>query len=229
MLKQIPFGQPILVGHHSEQRDRNYRKRAGAKIDKAMHERDKASYYEDRARAAENNTAIYTEDPEAIIKLKEKIEKAEKVQEIMKAANKIVRKKSLSDDEKIIEISKIDGISESKAKELLMPDFCGRFGFPDYALTNNNANIRRMKQRLIKLEKISTQETTEIKIGEVTIRDNVEDNRVQIFFLGKPSEEIRSFLKTNGFRWSRFNAAWQRHRSSWAMDLAKKAAKITEK
>lgn len=28
-LRAIPFGQPILVGHHSESRDRSYRARAG--------------------------------------------------------------------------------------------------------------------------------------------------------------------------------------------------------
>jgi hypothetical protein len=27
-LRAIPFGQPILVGHHSEKRDRNYRAKA---------------------------------------------------------------------------------------------------------------------------------------------------------------------------------------------------------
>ena len=26
-LSVIPFGQPILIGHHSEKRDRNYRRR----------------------------------------------------------------------------------------------------------------------------------------------------------------------------------------------------------
>ncbi len=33
------------------------------------------------------------------------------------------------------------------------PDFCGRTGFPDYALQNNNANIRRIKQRIEELSR----------------------------------------------------------------------------
>ena len=35
MADGIPFGQPILVGHHSEQRDRNYRERIRNHFDKA--------------------------------------------------------------------------------------------------------------------------------------------------------------------------------------------------
>ena len=225
-LKQIPFGQPILVGHHSEKADRNFRARAGAKIDRSMAERDKASYYEEKAQAAENNTAISSDDPEAVVKLQEKLNQAEEIQVIMKAANKIIQKKKLSDEEKIIELVKIDKISKETAKLLLAGDCMGCIGFPSYKLINNNANIRRMKERIAHLKRVSTQETTELKIGNVTICDNVEENRVQIFFPGKPSEEIRSFLKSNGFRWCRYNSAWQRHRSTWAQNLAKEAVKM---
>jgi len=163
-LKQIPFGQPILCGHHSEQRDRNFRARAGAKIDKAMGERKKADYYEEKAQAAENNTAISSDDPEAVVKLQEKLNQAEEIQVIMKAANKIIQKKKLSDEEKIIELVKIDKITEKTAKGILAPDCMGCIGFPSYKLINNNANIRRMKERIAHLKRVSTQETTELKM-----------------------------------------------------------------
>ena len=35
-------------------------------------------------------------------------------------------------------------------------------------------------------------------------------NRLQILFDGKPDEETRAALKSNGFRWSPKNQAWQR-------------------
>ena len=38
--------------------------------------------------------------------------------------------------------------------------------------------------------------------------------RLQLFFDGKPDEEIRTILKHNGFRWSGKNKAWQRHLNS---------------
>jgi len=39
---------------------------------------------------------------------------------------------------------------------------------------------------------------------------NEEANRLQLVFEGKPSEEFRTMLKKNGFKWSPKNGAWQR-------------------
>lgn len=52
MASAIPFGQPILVGHHSEHRDRNYRDRIHNTFGKAFNELDKAKHYEGRAATA---------------------------------------------------------------------------------------------------------------------------------------------------------------------------------
>lgn len=53
----IPFGQPVLVGHHSEGRDRRYRARIGAKMDKAVELDQESRDAERRAAAAEGNQA----------------------------------------------------------------------------------------------------------------------------------------------------------------------------
>lgn len=49
MASAIPFGQPILVGHHSEGRDRRYRDRIHNTFGKAFATMDKADYYEEKA------------------------------------------------------------------------------------------------------------------------------------------------------------------------------------
>ena len=49
MASVIPFGQPILVGHHSEKRDRNYRGRIHDTFGKAFAALDKAKHYEEKA------------------------------------------------------------------------------------------------------------------------------------------------------------------------------------
>lgn len=48
----IPFGQPILIGHHSEGRDRRYRARIDTKYQKSFETEKKAKYYEQRAQAS---------------------------------------------------------------------------------------------------------------------------------------------------------------------------------
>ena len=214
----IPFGQPILVGHHSEGRDRRFRDKIHNTFGKSIEEQNTAAYYKQKAASAASNHAIFSDDPEAVAKLKEKIAGLEKLQEIMKAANKIINRKAGKKEEKITEL---ESLKIPNPARLLEPDFCGRLGFPSYALTNNNANLRTAKQRLEQLQKQEAQETTEKEINGIRIVDNVEDNRLQIFFPSKPSEEIRGKLKSWGFRWSPMVGAWQRHRSNAATYAAK--------
>lgn len=210
MADVIPCGQPILIGHHSERSDRNFRNRIHNKMKKSVEEADKSEYYEKRARAAESNQAISSDDPKAIEKLQLKIEQAQKKQEIMKACNKIVKNKKLSNDEKILKIMDLN-LTSTIATKLLQPDYMGHIGFPAYAIQNNNANISRMKKRLESLKISEMAETKEKEYNGFKVVENVEENRIQLIFDYKPDYETRSLLKRNGFRWSHYNKAWQRH------------------
>lgn len=208
----IPLGQPILVGHHSEGRHRRDIKRIDAGMRNSIACDKKADYYDQKVDNLENGTTIFSDDPEAVTKLKEKIADAQKTQEIMKGANAIVRKilkKGTPFDLELLQaLGKLTG---SKTPETLLEgDSCRRTGFPDYMLTNNNANISRMKKRVAELEKKQGEETKSYMIGEVEIVENVEENRLQILFPGKPDEETRTRLKSHGFRWAPSNKAWQR-------------------
>jgi hypothetical protein len=209
MFSVIPFGQPIQVGHYSEKRDRNHRARAARHLDKACELAEQAKDLSRRAEAAANNAAIFSDDPQATEKLADKIARLEKRQELMKAANKLVRKQ---DRAGLLAM----GFSETRVTLLFTPDFCGRLGFPDYAITNNGANIRRMKERITHLEKHAQDESSEKEIGDVRIVDSVEDDRVQIYFPGKPPSPIISSLKSYGFRWTPSLGCWQLNRSNQA-------------
>jgi len=209
----IPFGQPILVGHHSEGRHRRTLARADSAMRRGIEATDKADYYAGKA-AGVGTGGISSDDPEAVTKLLEKIEKAEKAQAFMKDCNKIIRDKRAGSTEEKAREAKIlrlraEGIGEATAKTMLEPDCHGVAGFAAYQLQNNNANIRRMKQRVEILRQRPT-ETTETERSGVKIVENAEENRIQLVFDGKPSAEIRSILKSEGFRWSPFNTAWQR-------------------
>lgn len=218
-LDAIPFGQPILVGHHSETRDRNYRNRAVGKIDKAISLDKQASDLERRAESAASNRAISSDDPNAPDKLRERIAELECKQERMKATNKIIagKPKYQSTPEKIAALADLLSISEPTAANLFMPDCMGCIGHAGWELSNNNANIRRLRQRLAEVEAAAAQreasggaETTETEYDGFTVCEDVDMNRVQIIFPGKPDEGTRSLLKSHGFRWAPSVGAWQR-------------------
>lgn len=219
MADVIPFGQPILIGHHSEKRDRAYRGRIENTFRKAFEEQDKAAYYARRAEAAASNRAIFSDDPSAAEKLSDKIARLEKQQELMRAANKAIRK---GDDEALRDL----GFDDARITLLKQPDFCGRIGFADYQLTNNSANIRRLKQRLERVSEAQAAPEITLEGANARFEDCPPENRVRLFYPGKPSEEIRSRLKSNGFRWSPTNGAWQAFRNCRTIEIAKKEAGI---
>ena len=137
----IPLGQPILVGHHSEKRHRSHLKRIDQHFAEAQEHHDKAEYFRRRAAAAESNRAIFSDDPDATEKLVDKIERLKKRQGVMKRANQLIRK---ADRDGLADL----GFSDETIAKLFNADFTGRVGFPNYALTNNSANIRRLEKRL---------------------------------------------------------------------------------
>lgn len=82
---EIAPGQPILVGHHSERMHRNLIKRAHSDIRKSIELDDKSKFYSNRADSVEESKVIYNDDPNAIEKLKDKLERLENQRESIKA------------------------------------------------------------------------------------------------------------------------------------------------
>lgn len=219
MAAVIPFGQPILVGHHSEKRDRNYRAKIDRTFRKSFEAMEKAKHYEEKA-ASVGMGGISGDDPEAVAKLRAQLESLERGQEIMKAANVAIRR-GKHEEERIVALMAL-GFSECKARELLKPDFCGRIGFADYSLSNNNANIHRIRERIAGLEKLAAREAKEEKTDLYEYREDKEENRVMFLFDDKPEEAIRAILRRNGFKWSPRRAAWVRQLTANAIYAARR-------
>lgn len=214
----IPLGQPILVGHHSEKRDRRFRDRIHNNYSKGYALKDKAGNL--RARAASIGTAgVSSDDPDAIVKLEEQLAELEKKHEFNKAINKALRTaiRTGSDEE----LKKL-GFGDASIAQLKKPDYTGKVGIPSYVFSNSSSNMRRIRQRIEALRKAASDKTSEQVHGDIRIVDNVEENRVQVFFPSIPTPEVRKKLKQNGFRWSRTAGAWQRHRSDAALWWARR-------
>ena len=216
MASIIPMGQPV----HGLA-DRKYRDKIGAKMDRSIELSKKAEYFEQKAEATENNNSIYLGDDDAVDRLQEKVDVLEKAQGMMKAANKIVRSKKLNDIAKVEQLQTL-GFSENKAIELTKPNRYGEYGFPSYMLSNNNARIRDAKQRRDRARKLKETEDKEYTISCVRVVENAKENRLQLFFAGIPSKEIRSQLKENNtFRWTPSIGCWQAYLNRWCIERAK--------
>ena len=142
----IPFGQPILIGHHSEGRARRDQDRIQSGMRSGIENSRKADDFRRRAdgieRAADN--AVYSDDTDAIERLEERIAEREAERDRIKAFNASARKGEL--DLSILtpkEQEKILGIAKVASYQL------GKGGaFPGYHLTNLGATIRKDKKRL---------------------------------------------------------------------------------
>lgn len=212
----IPLGQPILIGHHSEIRDRNFRAGINRDFARAARLERFAADLAHSARSAATNSAISSDDPAATDKLGERIARLKEQRDLMKKTNAAWRRKGAEGLASIglsaEQIEKIAATIERAYSWEKQP-------FPAWQVSNLTANIRRLEQRIPELEakaaKAETEDETLMFCGVAIIRAHA-DNRLRLRFAGKPSASTIADLKRNGFRWSPTAGAWQRQISNAA-------------
>lgn len=168
------------------------------------------NYYFNKIRNIITNKVIFSDDAMAIEKLEAKIDKLTELQNKMKNVNAYYKKHKSLDG--------CEDISEHNARKLLqdLADYPYlQQPFPSYELTNNNANIRRLKERVESLKKLKERANSEsenkyIQVDGLQVVEDAEDMRIRIIFDNIPDEETRTLLKSYGFKWSPKNSAWQR-------------------
>lgn len=161
--------------------------------------------------ASAGSDAIKSGDAHAVEKLRQKLERLENLQDIMRETNAYYRKEKTLDGCPCLSLDDIEKIKTEMAK----PWFLGNVPFAPYSLTNNSAKIRQVKERIESLEKAKEAGTQEhsaddIGIDGLRVIENTEAMRIQFIFEDKPDEDTRSVLKSNGFKWSPSAGAWQR-------------------
>lgn len=155
---------------------------------------------------------IKSGDADAIGKLQKKLDDRMHDQDVMKKGNAYWRKHKT-----MVGFDLISEKTQQKLDELMAK---GEWPythqpFAPFELSNNNAEIRRLKKRIEELQAAKESEPAderEVTIcGEpCTVAENADNMRLQVFFDGKPSAECRTKLKANGFRWAPSQGAWQR-------------------
>ena len=158
---------------------------------------------------------ISADDDLAVEKLTKKLEGLESQQTTMKEVNAYFRKHKT-----------LDGCPEltPEQAEKLKADMAQSWHldkskpYPAYLLSNNNANIRRVRQRIEELSSRSEFAGWTFPGGEAKI--NEAENRLQLIFEEKPDADQRQELKSNGFKWAPSQGAWQRQLNQNAIRAA---------
>jgi hypothetical protein len=147
----IPFGQPMMPGHHSYKGDVSFRNKITSGYDRAFGDLNKADAMHSKAeniRAAADR-AIYSDDHDAIDKLRERIAGLEAERDAVKAYNATCRKGAPNPS--LLTAHQRGGL-ETQARH--MPDYHARIKqqCPPYMLSNLSGNISTQRKRLAQLE-----------------------------------------------------------------------------
>ena len=215
-VRGIPAGQPILPGARGIPQ-RKAQERSWKLMGACVENDRKADYLQRRADAVRGNTAISSDDPEALEKLEEKLAALQADQERDKALNAYYRKNKT--------VKGFEGISDEGAAKIDV-GLAGlrealRHPVPAFQLSNRNAEISRLKKRIEQLRRVDGMEHVEIPFAGGVLMTNEEINRVQIIFDDRPGETLRARLKANGFHWAPSERAWQTQRTPAALQRAR--------
>lgn len=151
---------------------------------------------------------IQTGDPKAVEKLQNKLASLQEHQQHMRALNAYYRKHKTCKG--------FAGFTEEQAAQmdaniLSRESWMRGVPFLPYELSNNNANIHRVENRLKGLEQAKEKDICEESSSAgYTYREDSTIMRVQFIFEEKPEAEVRALLKSFGFRWAPSQSAWQR-------------------
>lgn len=221
----IPLGQPILVGHHSERHARRDQDRIYRGMQRAVVEDRTADDLERRASAAERNTAISSDDPDAEAALREKLARLERLRADMSRLNREWRRGGAA---------ALTGVTEEQRARIAAA-VEGRESWQDarpferYQLANLGGKIRQVRERLETLAARAAVPSSTETIGAVEVRDDADANRVQVVFPGRPAATTIAALRRAGFRWAPSLGLWQRQRSAGALEVAKGIARADQR
>lgn len=148
---------------------------------------------------------------EEVERLQEKLERLTELQEKMKAVNKIVRSKKLSQVEQYEELEAL-GLSKELINEVMSePQYAfQKKGFQAYQISNNNAKIKATEEAIRRHTAMAETEDSEIPFDGGKIEMCYSEERIRIYFDERPDAEMIKKLKGAAFKWSPKNMAWQR-------------------
>lgn len=192
------------------------RARVIAQEDRAFEHRQVARHHESKAAglSAQLATSIYSDDEDAVERLREKVAALEAERERIKAYNKSCRV-AAKEGRQLGNLSllcpswreRLETIARTRPQHL---EKGGRV--PAYALTNLGGNISRAKERLTEIERRTKRREEAEAAGGVIIHRAPDGDYCSVTFAEKPERSILDSLRAAGFFWS--GGRWNGHSDS---------------
>lgn len=162
---------------------------------------------------------IMASDSDAVSRLSAELATLEAMQTRMKAVN--AAHKAWQRDPASLDASGLSDADKARVVNYKPAYSWEPHPYAPFQMTNNSANIRRVKARIESISRAQAMPVKEFSAGNgVRVEDDPPANRVRLFFPGKPDATVRDNLKRNGYRWSPTIGAWQAYRNIRAMELA---------
>ena len=152
------------------------------------------------------NNAISSGDPQALEKLTVKLDQCKELQATMKEVNAYWRKFGTCKGAPSI----TDVQAEKLEKKIETGYSWEKQPFTSYELTNNNAEIKRLENRIQELTYNKEVGFSGWEFEGGYAEANTDINRLQLYFDEKPDDSQRIVLKSYGFKWATSQGAWQR-------------------
>jgi len=162
LASMIPFGQPILVGHHSEGRARRDQGRIESGMRAGVESQQMAAHHRSKADGLQHqlDTHIFSDDEDAAERLRERIARLEADRDRQKVANKEIKKgpgweaRLCEQGIALTDKDAADLLAVAKFQPYLADKKTGLPIFPAYHFQNLGSNIRRLKERLAQVERL---------------------------------------------------------------------------
>lgn len=179
------------------------KQKQNAARDRNMGEYMEIAGYLDKIRGT-GTGGISADDALAVPKLEAKLDGLIQSQERMKAVNAYYRKHKTLDGCPDLPEDTLNKLKASMSRDWRQ----NPVPFTSLALSSNNQEIHRIRGRIEDLKNKSEYAGWTFEGGRVEA--NEAENRLQLFFDEKPSDEQRKALRHNGFIWAPSQGAWQR-------------------
>lgn len=208
----IPFGQPVLVGHHSERHHRAALDRCDGAMRRGVEESELAKHH---AQAADTITrqldrSIFTDDDNALEALRARIAEHEAKREHMRTVNRLFRKGDAAALAALgLDLARLQaGVAASAMGD--------RAPYPPYLLSNLGGRITTDRKRLEYIDARQKRAAGAEAAGGMLVEPSGE--YVRVTFVEKPAREILDALKAAGFTWS--GGSWCGRFDAWGPIIA---------